>query len=288
MNELKQKILSRGFIVALLILVLNDFYFKKEFPGMITGKISDFAGLFAFPYFLSALFPGNKKSIYISTVVAFVLWKLPYADTFISLWNECMPYSIGRVVDYSDYLALIILPLSFYYQPTSDLVENTNLKKVFLTGTIIFSIFSFLATAGTHGNIKIYTLNHSKHKIDQAFDQFYLKYPELAVPDSYKSLVTPHINGSKDDEEISKLNADSVNFEFYFERQNMIIWASFVGAEENWDRQSSGLALEGVLNLAERKWRYNDDLNKNEKQELTDLFQKEVLVELDKILNENH
>lgn len=42
-------------LVAVALLVLNDHVLKALAPGFLTGKISDFAGLFFFPLFLADL-----------------------------------------------------------------------------------------------------------------------------------------------------------------------------------------------------------------------------------------
>lgn len=42
-------------IVAIVVLILNDHYFKAVWPGPITGKVSDFAGLLFFPLLLQAV-----------------------------------------------------------------------------------------------------------------------------------------------------------------------------------------------------------------------------------------
>jgi hypothetical protein len=39
-------------LLAVAVLVVNDHLLKQCFPGVITGKLSDFAGLFFFPLFL--------------------------------------------------------------------------------------------------------------------------------------------------------------------------------------------------------------------------------------------
>lgn len=41
-------------LVAIAALVLNDHVWKQAFPGVVTGKLSDFAGLAFFPLFLQA------------------------------------------------------------------------------------------------------------------------------------------------------------------------------------------------------------------------------------------
>ena len=42
-------------LTALILTALNDHYFKYKFNNFLTGKISDFAGLFFFPLLLCAL-----------------------------------------------------------------------------------------------------------------------------------------------------------------------------------------------------------------------------------------
>ncbi len=44
-----------GAVVAIAILVVNDHLLKARYPGLVTGKVSDFAGLAFFPLFLQAL-----------------------------------------------------------------------------------------------------------------------------------------------------------------------------------------------------------------------------------------
>lgn len=40
---------------AVILLIMNDNHFKYSHPGLVTGKLSDFAGLFFTPLFLVAL-----------------------------------------------------------------------------------------------------------------------------------------------------------------------------------------------------------------------------------------
>lgn len=42
--------------LAMAIMALNDHWAKYAFPGLLTGKLSDFAGVFYFPLFLCALY----------------------------------------------------------------------------------------------------------------------------------------------------------------------------------------------------------------------------------------
>ena len=110
------KLQSLGFVLGLVLLLLNDFVLKTTFHNWVTGKLSDLAGLFIFPLFWSVFFPKQSLLVYGATALGFVIWKSPMSDGFIQVWNS-LPYlfDIARVVDYSDYLALGVLPFSHYY-----------------------------------------------------------------------------------------------------------------------------------------------------------------------------
>ncbi len=77
-------------LTALGLLLLNDLYLKSEYPGQIAWKLSDFAGLAAFPVLLFALAEitlslGHRNSVLLpchwmwflagGTAVAFTLIK---------------------------------------------------------------------------------------------------------------------------------------------------------------------------------------------------------------------
>jgi hypothetical protein len=106
---------SKGFILGLLLLLVNDHLLKAEFHNEITGKLSDLAGLFIFPLFFSALFPAYKKHIYWLTALIFTWWKLPLSNGAIEWFNHLSFLQISRVVDYTDLLALAVLPFSYWY-----------------------------------------------------------------------------------------------------------------------------------------------------------------------------
>ena len=54
--ENKHIFTSYGFNITLAILLLNDFILKDLYGNWLTGKLSDFAGLFVFSLFFSAYF----------------------------------------------------------------------------------------------------------------------------------------------------------------------------------------------------------------------------------------
>lgn len=106
------KLNSLIFLASVALLLLNDLYLKYEFHNVLTGKLSDFAGLFAFPYFFAVFFPRGAKAIYIAVALLFTVWK---SELIQPLLNLAHAYGLGfnRVVDYTDLIALSILPLSY-------------------------------------------------------------------------------------------------------------------------------------------------------------------------------
>lgn len=108
-------LLHPAFIVGLLFLLLNDHYWKGLYGNWLTGKLSDFAGLLIFPFFLRFLFPISDKQAVWATLLGFVFWKTPYAQGGIDFFNSLGAWQLSRVVDYTDFIAFVMLPLSYYF-----------------------------------------------------------------------------------------------------------------------------------------------------------------------------
>jgi len=97
---------SPAFVAALGLLVLNDFLFKPLFHDWVTGKLSDFAGLFALAIFCAAFWPRHRRLIGTALTAAFVFWKSGSSQPLIDWLNGFAPLPIARTVDYSDLWAL--------------------------------------------------------------------------------------------------------------------------------------------------------------------------------------
>src|SRR3954468_16878303 len=91
---------SPAYLASVLLLFLNDFSFKQAWPCWFTGKLSDFAGLFAFSVFTLVIWPARANAI--GVALAFAFWKSPLAQPLNDTWNALVPYLISRVVDYTD------------------------------------------------------------------------------------------------------------------------------------------------------------------------------------------
>ncbi|MCL9807381.1 hypothetical protein NAT51_17775 [Flavobacterium amniphilum] len=133
------------FLLGLVLLITNDLYFKYAFPGKITGKLSDFAGLFIFPYFFSVFFVRQAKYIYIATGLFFIYWKLEISQPFIDFISAMTNLRFYRTVDFTDLFALHILPFSYHYYRKE---TQTSTKPNFAINVILLFIccFSFVAT----------------------------------------------------------------------------------------------------------------------------------------------
>ncbi|HMV49637.1 MAG TPA: hypothetical protein PLD20_18745 [Blastocatellia bacterium] len=108
-------LLSPLFTATLFLLLANDFVFKSLFHNWITGKLSDFSGLFTFFLFWIAFFPHRSKVVGGMIAVSFAFWKSAWSKPLIDWVNCFAPYRVGRVTDWGDLLALIVLPGAAFY-----------------------------------------------------------------------------------------------------------------------------------------------------------------------------
>lgn len=79
MSRLKL-VTSPCFLLAIALLGANDFLFKPLFHNWLTGKVSDFAGLFAFALFLIAIVPRFPWAMVCLSGFGFVVWKSELAQ----------------------------------------------------------------------------------------------------------------------------------------------------------------------------------------------------------------
>ena len=117
MNKENRKyyLLNLIFLIGLIVLFINDHYLKLEFSNWVTGKLSDFMGVLILPMLLTYIFPKSIKVNILFTGLFFMFWKSPFSQAFIEYYNQMALIKITRVVDYSDLIALICLPISYFY-----------------------------------------------------------------------------------------------------------------------------------------------------------------------------
>lgn len=161
-------LLHPAFLSSLLILLLNDFYLKYAFHNELTGKLSDFAGLFVFAVFLFAFFPDYKKSIIVCCALFFCWWKSPLSSPFIQFANDRLSVPLHRTIDYTDIFALLILPLTFLVRPPA--YQASFIRSAALYATGIISFFSFCATTMMPRPLIYYPYRQNEVKFNEQFN----------------------------------------------------------------------------------------------------------------------
>jgi len=131
------------FIICVFVLILNDWYLKPMFQNTLTGKLSDFAGLFALPYLLSSLLPKHTLKIHVWTGLLFIVWKSELAEPLITFANS-LRIPVSRTIDFTDNIALISLPLSYFTLKSS---FTLNLKPILHKVLVAVSCLAFAATS---------------------------------------------------------------------------------------------------------------------------------------------
>jgi hypothetical protein len=140
------RLLSPWLLLGLAVLLANDLLLKRTFSNMLTGKLSDFAGLFVFPLFWSALLPSWRGPIHVATGAAFILWKSPGAQPLIDAWNGLMPWDIGRTIDWTDLIALLVIPAAYLHAAAPRAAPFQALRR-WRPAVIGAALFAFAATS---------------------------------------------------------------------------------------------------------------------------------------------
>lgn len=112
-NRNHSLLLNYVFIAGLLVLACNDHLWKEAYGNWLTGKLSDFAGVLILPLVLAFVFNTRSRSVILATVLFFAYWKSPLSQGLIDGINATGLVHYGRVVDYTDLLAFVALPLSW-------------------------------------------------------------------------------------------------------------------------------------------------------------------------------
>lgn len=111
-SRISAVITSWPFLLSLGLLLLNDLVLKVVYPGLVTGKLSDFAGIAVMSLLLLAAYPSRVMLVCGGMAIVFLWWKSPASADFIHLVRVLGYDDFGRTVDYSDLIALTFLPIS--------------------------------------------------------------------------------------------------------------------------------------------------------------------------------
>jgi len=106
---------SPGFIAAVVLLLVNDHVLKVACPGVVTGKLSDVAGLFVVGALVVTIIPSRSTLALGGVAAMFAFWKSPLSQPLIDGWNSVGAFRVARVIDWTDLLALSALPAALLY-----------------------------------------------------------------------------------------------------------------------------------------------------------------------------
>ena len=111
LQRLAQALTTWPFVLSLLALLLNDLWLKYAFPGLVTGKLSDVAGIGVVTMLLVAMYPRHRLPAYALLAASFAYWKSPLSRPLIEAMNAYLPFTTARTIDYTDLFALLVMPL---------------------------------------------------------------------------------------------------------------------------------------------------------------------------------
>ncbi len=148
-NRLALVITSWPFLLSLTLLILNDWWFKAAFANVITGKLSDFAGVAVVSLLLLSAFPSYSKRIFIGMLITFLWWKSPLSSSAIQFFNEFSFYHIDRTVDYTDLIAFTIFPVCFYVAERAEAfaIPWHRVKRVLYFPVVALTAFAIMGTS---------------------------------------------------------------------------------------------------------------------------------------------
>ncbi|HET6362197.1 MAG TPA: hypothetical protein VFH11_09070 [Gemmatimonadota bacterium] len=144
MNETGRPLTSPVYLSALTLLVANDWLLKSALHNGLTGKLSDLAGLFAVTWLGVVVLPRWRWLLSGTVAIAFVYWKSPYSDALIAAWNGLNLFPIGRVVDFSDCVALAMVPVAHVH---ASRIRETVRRPITRCAVIAISLLAFTGTS---------------------------------------------------------------------------------------------------------------------------------------------
>jgi hypothetical protein len=98
------------FVLALTTLIVNDAWLKGASPGLVTGKLSDFAGIAVVTLLGLSFLPRHRVLVCTVIIAGFTWWKSPWSQPFIDAVNSLLPITMARTVDFTDLFALLVMP----------------------------------------------------------------------------------------------------------------------------------------------------------------------------------
>ncbi|MEO9805258.1 MAG: hypothetical protein ABJF04_18515 [Reichenbachiella sp.] len=173
-NSRTDILLTPLFLLGLSTLLLNDFVLKYEYSNVLTGKLSDFAGLFIFPIFFSVIFPKYTKVIYGLTIVIFGYWNSSLSHGLITILNNSGIH-IGRTIDPTDFLAFVVLPFSYFHFKNQIVQPKMSVGTPIRIAIGMASIFSFIATTLPKQEVELDIRSNKTYSVGMNKTEFFGK-----------------------------------------------------------------------------------------------------------------
>jgi len=148
-RNLPSTITSWPFVLSLSALLFNDGWLKAAYPGVLSGKLSDVSGIAVVALLLWTLLPRSPGWVYGGLTAAFAWWKSPLSQPFIDAINALAPVTIGRTTDYTDLLALLVMPLCrrVTVRPHAYAIPGQHARRILLAPVVGATIFGLMATS---------------------------------------------------------------------------------------------------------------------------------------------
>lgn len=149
LQDLRRVVTTWPFLASVLVMVINDAWLKGAYPGIVSGKLSDFAGIAVVSFLLVAAQPRRARLIHAVIILGFAWWKSPLSQPAIDAANVLLPLPVGRAVDYSDLLALSIIPLCtpVTANPTAYQIPGLTFRKLLFAPIVALTSFGLMATS---------------------------------------------------------------------------------------------------------------------------------------------
>jgi len=186
------------FLLALSLLITNDLLWKDVYHNWFTGKLSDFAGLYALFLFTQGVFNLDLVKLRFVLIGSFVWWKSEFSQAFIEIWNTLPVFNLHREVDYSDLLAISVL---FLPRVNIQTLPSTMAGRVTLA---IISVIAFVATSIPANTVFV---------IDQRMQEYPFEISKDSLVSTIKSMDRPsdfyydNYHRYRNDEELSYIDS---------------------------------------------------------------------------------
>lgn len=175
-------LLSPWFIGALSILICNDLWWKYAYANALTGKLSDFSGILVLGLLFNYFSDRNRTLNALFVIVFFTFWKSPMSEGLIVAWNSLPVFAIGRVVDYTDLWALVLIPVVSHLP-----FKDRKTPQPILVPTLLgITFFALTATSRMPPDHLAYWSGGTRREI--------VEFETKLAPDSILSLAATHLH----------------------------------------------------------------------------------------------